>query len=79
MKREELKKELVQAGVPDYMYNLTGIGRTDERLCLEKNENGWMVYYMERGIKTTNKIRNFFFFIFHFLLLYFFIINQNNP
>jgi len=35
---------------------LTGIGRTDERLCLEKNENGWMVYYMERGIKTTNKI-----------------------
>ena len=56
MKREELKKELVQAGVPDYMYNLKGIGRTDERLCLEKNENGWMVYYMERGIKTTNKI-----------------------
>ena len=36
MTRETLEKKLKEAGVPDYKYNLTGKGRNDERLCLEK-------------------------------------------
>lgn len=36
MTRETLEKKLKEAGVPDYKYNLTGKGRNDECLCLEK-------------------------------------------
>ena len=38
------------------LYNLDGRGRKDERLCLEKIEDKWTVYYSERGVKTTNEI-----------------------
>ena len=54
----ELEKKLKTAGVPDYIYNLTGQGQKDERLCLEKIQDKWSVYYLERGIKTTNEIFN---------------------
>lgn len=37
MTKEILEKKLKVAGVPDYIYNLTGKGRNDERLCLEKS------------------------------------------
>lgn len=33
-----LEKELKVAGVPDYVYNLTGYGKKDDRLCMEKSE-----------------------------------------
>ena len=36
------------AGVPDYIYNLTGQGKKNERLCLEKIKDKWSVYYLER-------------------------------
>ena len=55
MTREVLEKKLKAAGVPDYIQNLTGKGIKDERLCLEKIQDKWSVYYLERGIKTTNK------------------------
>jgi hypothetical protein len=58
MTREELEKKLKMAGVPDYVYNLTGKGRKDECLCIEKNQDKWFVYYLERGIRTTNEIFN---------------------
>ena len=48
MTREELEKKLKMAGVPDYVYNLTGKGRKDECLCIEKNQDKWFVYYLER-------------------------------
>ena len=54
MTREELEEKLKMAGVPDYVYNLTGKGRKDECLCIEKNQDKWFVYYLERGIRTTN-------------------------
>lgn len=54
LKSKELKKELEQLGIPAYLYNLDGIGRTDERLCLEFSDNEWHVYYSERGVKTTD-------------------------
>ena len=56
MTRETLEKELKKAGVPDYIYNLTGQGKKDECLCLEKISDKWSVYYLERGVKTTNEI-----------------------
>lgn len=56
MTREVLEEKLKIAGVPDYIYNLTGKGKKDECLCLEKNQGKWSVYYLERGIKTTNEV-----------------------
>ena len=56
MTRETLEKKLKEAGVPDYKYNLTGKGRNDECLCLEKIRSKWSVYYLERGVKTTNEL-----------------------
>ena len=56
MTRETLEKELKKAGVPDYIYNLTGQGKKDEWLCLGKIGDKWSVYYLERGVKTTNEI-----------------------
>ena len=56
MTREVLEKKLKIAGIPDYIYNLTGQGKKDECLCLEKIQDKWSVYYLERGIKTTNEI-----------------------
>ena len=50
MTRETLEKKLKEAGVPDYKYNLTGKGRNDECLCLEKIRSKWSVYYLERGV-----------------------------
>ena len=54
--RNLLEKKLKIAGIPDYIYNLTGQGKNDECLCLEKIQDKWSVYYLERGIKTTNEI-----------------------
>ena len=54
MNKLVLEEKLKEAKIPEYMYNLTGEGRTDERFCLEKKKTKWSVYYAERGIKTTN-------------------------
>ncbi len=56
MTREILEKKLKIAGIPAYIYNLTGQGRKDECLCLEKSQDKWFVYYLERGIRTTNEV-----------------------
>ena len=29
------------------------IGRDDERLCLVNENSKWVVYYLERGVRTT--------------------------
>ena len=55
MKREELKRKLKQMRIPENLYNLDGIGRRDERFCLEEIDNKWFVYFIERGVKTTNE------------------------
>ena len=56
MKRQHLKEMLAEKGVPSSYYNLDGIGRTDERFCLEATSSGWRVYYSERGINTTDRV-----------------------
>ena len=56
MKKEELRRMLIEKGVPTYYYNIDGNGRTDEHLCLEfvRADNEWSVYFLERGEKTTD-------------------------
>ena len=47
----ELKKTLDENNVPRNLYNLEKSGLKDQRVCLENTENGWNVYYSERGQK----------------------------
>ena len=49
---EELKKQLDAIGVPDDLYSLLIGGFQNEAYCLIKNEDGWEVYYSERGEKS---------------------------
>jgi hypothetical protein len=49
---EELKKRLDQIGVSDDLYSLLIGGFPNEAYCLIKNEDGWEVYYSERGQKS---------------------------
>lgn len=53
---KELKKKLKKARVPKYWYNLDGVGRDDERICLIKSGEKWVVYYSERGVHTTEEV-----------------------
>lgn len=55
MNKQELKKALIEMGIPSSYYNLDGVGKTDERFCLECVNDEWKVYFRERGNKTTNE------------------------
>lgn len=55
MKSNELNERLKEMGVPSHLYNLDGRGRTDERFCLELANGEWHVYYLERGVRTTDE------------------------
>ena len=55
MNRYDLKRMLIDMGVPPDLYNLDGIGRTDERFCLEFTNEKWRVCFRERGICTTDE------------------------
>jgi len=58
MNKVDLKTILKEADVADELYNLSGEGRDDERFFVVKNDMGWNVYFMERGIKTIDKSFN---------------------
>lgn len=51
MKKEELRNCLKDKKIPEYYYNLDIAGEIDQRVCLEFNGKGWIVYYSERGKK----------------------------
>lgn len=53
MNIKELKNILNANNVPDDLYNLDETGRKDERFCIESYGNEWIVYFTERGIKTS--------------------------
>ena len=53
MNTKELEKALKKAKIPAESCNLDGTGRDDERLCLVKEDSKWVVYYLERGVRTT--------------------------
>lgn len=50
---EVLKNLLESNNVPNDLYNLDGHGRKDERFCIETDGDLWVVYFSERGVKTT--------------------------
>ena len=54
MNVQELRSILKKSRVSDFLYNLDNKGRDDERLCLDYRDGKWNVYYLERGVKTTN-------------------------
>lgn len=54
MKKEELRQSLINAHIPDDLYNLDG-GLPNEAFCLNKEGDVWEVYYSERGVKSQKK------------------------
>ena len=53
--RQNSYLSLLSLRVPNFLFNLDGVGRDDERFCLVKVGEKWNVYYSERGCKTTNE------------------------
>jgi hypothetical protein len=51
MKKNELKHALHLKNVPEYYYNIDGIGEVDQKVCIEYINSKWSVYYSERGKK----------------------------
>ena len=49
MNKNELKSVLIVKQIPNYYYNLDGVGEIDQRVCLENEGQEWIVYYSERG------------------------------
>lgn len=54
---QDLKAKLDTFAVPEHMYSLLKGGLPNERLCLIKTDDGWEIYYSERGEK--NGIKSF--------------------
>lgn len=44
-----LARILKENGVADWEYSLDGF--TDDRMCMEQDETGWIVYFAERGME----------------------------
>lgn len=55
MNKKDFKKSTRKLHIPDFLYNIDGTGRDDERFCLVRAGERWNVYYSERGKKTTDK------------------------
>jgi hypothetical protein len=51
MNRDELREALRREGISARAYSLTG-ARKNEALVLARRDQGWMVYYCERGQET---------------------------
>ena len=52
---EELKKKLDELNIQQDLYSLMIGGFPNEAYCLIKNEDGWEVYYSERGNKRGTR------------------------
>ena len=44
MDRKEFKKKVRKLRIPNFLFNLDGIGRDDERFCLVKVGDKWNVH-----------------------------------
>ena len=51
----ELKEKLKAERVSPALYNLDMKGRDDERLNIVFEDGKWVVYYLERGMRTTEE------------------------
>ena len=52
MDRYELKAALLKRGIRNGSFSIGGLNPHDESLVLERTEEGWQVYYFERGLKN---------------------------
>lgn len=53
MNIQQLGEELKKNAVPSRVYSLTG--RQDERLCIERRGDMWVVFFVERGKERVLK------------------------
>jgi hypothetical protein len=51
MEISEMKVKLEGAGVPSNVYIICERGIKDQKMCLFKQEEKWVVYYCERGLE----------------------------
>ena len=51
----ELKNQLENESIPQYMYSLLSGGFPNEAYCLTERNGMWEVYYSERGNKRGQK------------------------
>lgn len=49
MNIKQLEDMLKILGIPRNLYNISGQGTTDQKLCLARNAKGWEIFYSERG------------------------------
>ncbi|OGX60660.1 MAG: hypothetical protein A2189_05000 [Paenibacillus sp. RIFOXYA1_FULL_44_5] len=56
MTKSEILVLLKKEGIPEDRYSLDG-GSHHNRLCLERKNNRWYVYYSENGVKIN--VNNF--------------------
>ena len=54
MNIQQLKNRLDELGVSETRYSLAG-GQPDDKLCLAREGNVWVVYYSERGKRPFEK------------------------
>ena len=52
MNRRTLRRRLLDLGVREDSYDLSGTGNVDEAYVLIEEINGWHVFYSERGLRT---------------------------
>lgn len=57
MNRSELKDKLVQEGIREDAYSLTG-GTPDDTYVLSQDGQRWSVYYAERGLRIGERTFN---------------------
>jgi hypothetical protein len=54
MTRIELRERLIGLGIPGNVYELNGSMR-DECYVLDENYGTWVVYYSEKGLRTSER------------------------
>lgn len=53
MKKEDLKDLMHKMNVPETWYFLDDYGIDDQKLCINQENDIWLVYYSERGSKLV--------------------------
>lgn len=51
MNINKLGEKLEKLKIPKHWYNIVGYGMDEQKICLEKTDKGFEVFYSERGNK----------------------------
>ena len=55
MNHDPLKQGLDSAGVPEWRYNLTGVGAINNKYVMERKNGKWHTFFSERGQEMGSK------------------------